>query len=82
MGVCGVPRPGFFVYALAYGVNKGLLSADKFMPVIEKGWNALLSAFSPSVPTWSILAGRNRNLSYGIRYFGFCQIMILAEISR
>ena len=42
MGVCGVPRPGFFVYALAYGVNKGLLSADKFMPVIEKGWNALL----------------------------------------
>ncbi len=35
---------GFFVYALAYGVNKGLLPADKFMPVIEKGWNALLSA--------------------------------------
>lgn len=35
---------GFFVYALAYGVNKGLLPADKFMPIIEKGWNALLSA--------------------------------------
>lgn len=35
---------GFFVYALAYGVNRGLLPADKFMPVIEKGWNALLSA--------------------------------------
>ena len=35
---------GFFVYALAYGVNQGLLPADKFMPVIEKGWNALLSA--------------------------------------
>ena len=35
---------GFFVYALAYGVNKGLLPADEFMPVIERGWKALLSA--------------------------------------
>lgn len=35
---------GFFVYALAYGLNEGLLPADTFMPVVEKGWQALLSA--------------------------------------
>lgn len=35
---------GFFVYALAYGVNEGLLPQEKFRPVVEKGWKALLSA--------------------------------------
>lgn len=35
---------GFFVYALAYGVNEGLLPADEFMPYVEKGWKALASA--------------------------------------
>ncbi len=38
---------GFFVYALAYGVNEGLLPAERFMPAVENGWNALLSAVSP-----------------------------------
>jgi rhamnogalacturonyl hydrolase YesR len=35
---------GFFVYALAYGVNEGLLSGEKFTPVVERGWRALVSA--------------------------------------
>ena len=35
---------GFFVYALAYGVNAGILSEDDFMPVIIKGWKALTDA--------------------------------------
>lgn len=35
---------GFFVYALAYGVNEGLLSADEYMPAIRKGWKALVEA--------------------------------------
>lgn len=35
---------GFFVYALAYGINEGLLPRERFQPVVEKGWNALLSA--------------------------------------
>lgn len=35
---------GFFVYALAYGINEGLLPREQFMPVVEKGWKALLSA--------------------------------------
>ncbi|MDR0892237.1 MAG: glycoside hydrolase family 88 protein [Mediterranea sp.] len=37
----------FFVYALAYGVNEGLLPRDTFMPVIAKGWAALCSAVEP-----------------------------------
>lgn len=35
---------GFFVYALAYGINEGLLPKDEFLPVVEKGWQALVSA--------------------------------------
>lgn len=35
---------GFFVYGLAYGINEGLLSREKFLPIVEKGWKALLSA--------------------------------------
>ncbi len=35
---------GFFVYALAYGINEGLLPKEEFMPVVEKGWQALVSA--------------------------------------
>ena len=34
----------FFVYALAYGVNEGLLPKDEFQPIVEKGWRAILSA--------------------------------------
>jgi len=32
---------GFYVYALTWGVNNGLLPYDEFMPVIVKGWSAL-----------------------------------------
>lgn len=35
---------GFIVYGLVYGVNQGYLPADKYLPVIEKGWAALCSA--------------------------------------
>ena len=35
---------GFFVYGLAYGINEGLLPRDKYLPAVEKGWRALLSA--------------------------------------
>lgn len=33
-----------FVYALAYGVNSGLLQYNKYYNVIEKGWKALVSS--------------------------------------
>ena len=38
---------GFIVYALAYGVNEGVLDKATFMPTIEKGWKALLDAVEP-----------------------------------
>lgn len=33
----------FFVYALAYGVNHGILDRRRFLPVIQKGWAGLVS---------------------------------------
>lgn len=35
---------GFFVYAMLYGINEGLLPREQFLPVAQKGWKALLSA--------------------------------------
>ncbi len=32
---------GFFCYALAYGINNGLLSSDKYLPVMLKAWKGL-----------------------------------------
>ncbi len=37
----------FYVYAIAKGVNDGLLPRDYFMPVILKGWSGLLSCVTP-----------------------------------
>ncbi len=37
----------FFVYALAYGINTGLLSEKDYLPLVEKGWQALGKAVSP-----------------------------------
>jgi unsaturated rhamnogalacturonyl hydrolase len=38
---------GFFIYALAWGVNHGLLSYKNYYPIIAKGWNALTSSVHP-----------------------------------
>jgi rhamnogalacturonyl hydrolase YesR len=35
---------GFYCYALAYGINKGLLPYDKYHKVVEKAWSALVSS--------------------------------------
>ncbi len=37
----------FFCYALAYGINSGLLEKDKYLPVVTKSWEALVSAVHP-----------------------------------
>jgi rhamnogalacturonyl hydrolase YesR len=44
-----VPRPessgtGFYTYALAWGVNHGILDRATFEPVIRKGWSAVTGA--------------------------------------
>jgi unsaturated rhamnogalacturonyl hydrolase len=38
---------GFFVYALAYGINSGLLDKVKYLPVVLRGWEALEKAVFP-----------------------------------
>jgi len=38
---------GFFVYGLAWGINNGYLSKETYLPVVEKGWNALCDAVYP-----------------------------------
>lgn len=35
---------GFIVYGLAYGINEGYLPADQYLPVVKKGWDALVAA--------------------------------------
>lgn len=35
---------GFIVYGLAYGINQGYLPADQYLPVVKKGWEALVAA--------------------------------------
>lgn len=35
---------GLLVYALAYGVNKGYLDKERFLPVVGKGWQALVAS--------------------------------------
>jgi rhamnogalacturonyl hydrolase YesR len=48
-----LPRPessgtAFFVYAIAWGVNQGLLDRATFEPVLRKGWSALTGALLES----------------------------------
>jgi rhamnogalacturonyl hydrolase YesR len=35
---------GFFTYALAWGINNGMLDEATYMPVVKKGWQALAGA--------------------------------------
>jgi len=37
---------GFYTYALAWGVNQGLLDRAKFEPAVRKAWTALVGAWS------------------------------------
>jgi rhamnogalacturonyl hydrolase YesR len=38
---------GFFVQGLAWGVNRGLLPREEYLPSIYRGWEALLRAVAP-----------------------------------
>ena len=38
---------GLYVYALAWGINAGLLNKEQYMPMVLKGWSALENAVSP-----------------------------------
>ena len=39
---------GFYCYALAYGINHGFLSYDKYYPVVEKAWATLVTSIHPN----------------------------------
>lgn len=39
---------GFFAYALAWGINNGLLSYNEYFPVVQKAWNALNDCVHPN----------------------------------
>jgi rhamnogalacturonyl hydrolase YesR len=38
---------GFFTFALAYGVNAGLLGKEEYLPAVRKAWSALVGSVSP-----------------------------------
>lgn len=38
-----VSGSAFFVYSLAWGINHGLLDRAKYQPVVQKGWQGLVS---------------------------------------
>ena len=38
---------GFYTYALAWGINNGLLSKDKYLPIVEKAWKRMNSLIQP-----------------------------------
>ena len=38
---------GFFVFALTWGINQGLLDRSTYLPIVEKGWKALNEQVSP-----------------------------------
>lgn len=33
----------FFIFGLAWGINKGILDKKTYLPAVEKGWNAMIS---------------------------------------
>jgi unsaturated rhamnogalacturonyl hydrolase len=38
---------GFYTYALAWGINNGILSKDKYLPVVKKAWKGLNTLIQP-----------------------------------
>lgn len=38
---------GFYCYALAWGINNGLLPKDRFQPIVEKAWTSISAAVDP-----------------------------------
>lgn len=35
---------GLFTYAMLYGINAGILDTDTYLPVVKKGWEAMVKA--------------------------------------
>ena len=69
---------------MLYGINAGILDADKYLPVVKKGWEALVKAVDTegkvgwtqmvAAKPGSVEKKNNRGYSTG------CVLMIAAEI--
>ena len=67
----------FMVFALAYGINAGVLSRSEYLPVVERGWNWLSAvALQPSgflgwcqgvgdSPSWQVYANSTESYCVG-----------------
>lgn len=38
---------GFYTFALAWGINNGLLGAEKYLPVVQKAWKGMNTLIQP-----------------------------------
>ena len=52
LDAASLPNPetsgtGFFMYSLAWGINKGLLDRAAYEPAVRRGWTALVNAVHP-----------------------------------
>jgi unsaturated rhamnogalacturonyl hydrolase len=80
---------GFFVYALAYGINSGLLDKEEYLPIVLKGWKALEKAvFADGKLGWVQPVGEDPQKTskeltdvYGVGAFllAGCEVYKLAE---
>ncbi|MBO9620396.1 MAG: glycoside hydrolase family 88 protein [Niabella sp.] len=50
----------FFCYAIAWGINNGILSKKEFLPVVEKAWKALSAAIHPDGKLGFVQPGGDR----------------------
>ncbi|MGK7397308.1 MAG: glycoside hydrolase family 88/105 protein [Candidatus Cyclobacteriaceae bacterium M3_2C_046] len=49
---------GFFTYGLAWGINNGILASQEYLPVVKKGWEALVSVVNEDGKVeWGQLVG-------------------------
>ena len=49
---------GFFTYALAWGINNGILAREDYYPVVESAWKALYDALDAEGKVrWGQLVG-------------------------
>ena len=49
-----VSGSAFFVYAMAWGINQGILDRAAYLPVVQKGWAGLVSHVYTDGRLWSI----------------------------
>lgn len=55
----------FFCYAIAWGINNGVLDKKEYLPVVEKAWKALSTAINPDGRLGFVQGGGDRPNSSG-----------------